>query len=304
MTVKEVNGRRRRKRRGKGGTILRSGLAMVCMAVFLTGIGEKNRMDGGTRKAVVPSVEDSEDSENSEILAAPTVSKRTEEAAALTEQTLTAAEKLAVIQTSAAYPEDMVVFAQKYEQVIDYVYDYPELKDSHTEIDLTLEASSDTVPLLLQWDARWGYVPYGSGLIGYTGCGPVCLSMAALYLTGDPQWTPLEVATFAETNGYCVPGDGTSWTLISEGSASLGLCATELPLSESVMKQELDRDHPIIAVVGPGDFTYTGHYLVITGYDADGFHLNDPNSRENSERVWDYDTLSPQIRNLWAMSAA
>lgn len=220
------------------------------------------------------------------------------------ENGLTADEKLEIIQTSSEYPSDMVEFAQKYPQVIDYVYEYPTCKSTVVEIDLSTEISDDSVPLLIQWDARWGYIPYGDGLIGYTGCGPVCLSMVALYLTGNAEWTPAKVAELSTENGYCVPGNGTSWTLISEGSRSLGLNAEELPLMESTMKNELDRGHPIILVVGPGDFTYSGHYLVVVGYDEDGFRVNDPNSYENSEKTWSYDTLSSQIRNLWAISRA
>ncbi len=212
--------------------------------------------------------------------------------------------KLAVIQTSGAYPTDMVEFAENYPQVIDYVYNYPHLKDKHYSIDLSKEAKSKDVPLLMQWDERWGYSVYGDGLIGYTGCGPVSLSMVALYLTHDSQWTPIKVADIAIKNGYCISGSGSSWTLISEGSHLLGLNAHELPLDEYKMKRELDAGHPIIIVVGEGDFTKSGHFMVITGYDETGFYLNDPNSQENSNKTWDYITLSWQIRNLWAMSKA
>ena len=216
---------------------------------------------------------------------------------------LTDAEKMEIISTSTEYTEDLVTFAEKYEQVLDFVYSYPEKKDQHPAIDLTKEAAAQKPPLLIQWDDRWGYVPYGEGLIGYSGCGPVSLCMAALYLTGNPQYTPITVSKMAEEQGYCVPGNGSSWTLISEGCKNVGLSAKELPLAEGVMKRELDQDHPIIVVVGPGDFTFGGHFMLITGYTEDGFVINDPNSRENSKKHWSYEILSPQIRNLWAMSA-
>ena len=32
------------------------------------------------------------------------------------------------------------------------------------------------------------------------------------------------------------------------------------------------------------------------------FRVNDPNRRANSEKLWSYETLEPQIRNLWAIS--
>lgn len=219
------------------------------------------------------------------------------------EPELTYEDKLAMIEEDLSYPRDMLEFAQKYPQVVDYVLAYPEKKDLDYEIDLSAEAAAGEIPDLLQWDERWGYEPYGSGLIGYTGCGPVSLSMVAIGLTGDSKWDPLTVAKFAAENGYSVPGSGTAWTLISEGSKQLGLMPKELPLSEGVMKNHLREGHPIIIVVGPGDFTFSGHYLVITGYDDTGFQIHDPNNPENTKKTWTYERLSPQIRNLWAMSA-
>lgn len=249
---------------------------------------------------ILANAKDTFDTENDR----PAVKSSSSAALAGDAQSLTSDEKLRIIQTDSVYPEAMVKFAQKYEQVIDYVYSYPELKDQAPEINLSAEASSETVPLLMQWDARWGYVPYGDGMIGYTGCGPTALSMVALYLTKDAQWTPLKVANLAEEKGYCTPENGSSWTLISEGSRSLGLKAKELPLHEPAIKNELKQGNPVIAVVGPGDFTFSGHFIVITSYNENSFRVNDCNSRENSEKSWSYDTLSGQIRNIWAMSAA
>jgi predicted double-glycine peptidase len=54
--------------------------------------------------------------------------------------------------------------------------------------------------------------------------------------------------------------------------------------------------------MGPGDFTTTGHFIVLTGYDGQGFIINDPNSEENSEKIWTYQQLKNQIKNLWAFS--
>ncbi len=210
--------------------------------------------------------------------------------------------KLHIIETSDEYPDDMVEFAKKYPEAIDYVYNYPELKDKSENIDLSKEAGTDDVPLLLQWDSRWGYISYGSGLIGYTGCGPVSLSMAALYLTHNKEWTPKKVAEIANEKGYCVPGSGSSWTLISEGCQYVGLSAQTLSLDETVMKNALDAGEPIIVVVGPGDFTFSGHFMVITGYNENGFTINDPNSTKNSMLTWDFERLSKQIQNMWAMS--
>ncbi|MBQ8935098.1 MAG: C39 family peptidase [Oscillospiraceae bacterium] len=206
------------------------------------------------------------------------------------------------ILNSSEIPERLLQMAETYPETLDFVKQYPELHDQHPEIDLTAEAESDTVPLLLQWDTRWGYESYGDGLIGYTGCGPTCLSMVALYLTGDPDDSPLAVAQYADENGYYVDGSGTAWSFMSQGAAHFGLSATEFPLSESAMKSALDAGEPIICVVGPGDFTPSGHFIVLTGYTSEGFTVNDPNSIIRSGQAWSFERLKGQIRNLWAYS--
>ena len=54
--------------------------------------------------------------------------------------------------------------------------------------------------------------------------------------------------------------------------------------------------------VGPGDFTLHGHYMVIVGYENEQFKINDPFSVENSNKLWSYEQLEGQIKNLWAIS--
>jgi hypothetical protein len=198
------------------------------------------------------------------------------------------------------YTEDLIALAQKNSEALDYVYQYPQLKDVAQAIDLSAEAQSDQVPLLLQWDTRWGYQEYGSGLIGYTGCGPTCLSMVALYLTGNADYSPAYVANYAFNAGYYVSGSGTAWSLMSEGCSAFGLSARELALDEGIMAAALNAGKPIICSMGPGDFTDNGHFIVLTGYTGDAFTVNDPNSPQRSSQVWTFDQLKGQIRNLWA----
>ncbi len=119
--------------------------------------------------------------------------------------------------------------------------------------------------LFLQWDPVWGYEEYGSSCIGITGCGPTCLAMVGYYLTGDANMTPGQIAKFAQRNGYYEKGYGSSWTLISEGGVKLGLTVQELPLVKGKITAALEDGKPVILALGPGDFTTTGHYVVLTG---------------------------------------
>lgn len=197
------------------------------------------------------------------------------------------------------YPAKLLELLEKNPELLDYVFYYPMRSSLKAEIDLTEEMESDSVPRLYQWDLRWGYEPYAGGMVGYTGCGPTCLSMVALHLTKNAEYTPAYVAAVAEKEGYSVKGTGTSWELMSRGCKLFGLHATELPLDDNRMMSELANGHPIICAMGKGDFTENGHFIVISGY-LGGFLVNDPNSSVRSEKVWSFDELRPQIRNLWA----
>ena len=215
---------------------------------------------------------------------------------------LSQSEKLACILEDDSYPEKLKEMAQKNSETIDFVYNYPQLKDEVWNIDLTEESQSDQVPLLMQWDERWGYITYNGGMMGYGGCGPTTLSMVVLYLTRDASATPAAVAAYAESAGYCVPGSGSTWSLIKEGCEHYGLHASEVAMVENRIRDKLDEGCPVVVNVGPGDFTDSGHYMVIVGYDDQGFIINDPNSRTNSEKRWTFDQLNGQVRNIWAMS--
>ncbi len=200
------------------------------------------------------------------------------------------------------WPEELIALLERNPETEDFVLSYPQEKDVDHEVDLSDYADSDGVPLFLQWDKRWGYLDYGGSVAGLTGCGPVCLSMAAFYLTGDSAMSPDHMIRFALKEGYCSPGNGSSWTLISEGAAKLGLVATELPLVKNLIFAHLEAGDPIICVMGPGDFTSTGHYIVLRGLEDGLLQVNDPNSMARSEQLWDYDAICQQIRNLWVVT--
>ena len=197
------------------------------------------------------------------------------------------------------WPEDLLDLLEKNPEAQEFVLNYPIKKDLDPEIDLSEYLDSSDVPLLLQWDERWGYSQYAGELMGLSGCGPTCLSMVCLYLLDDASYTPQYIAEFATENGYSVSGNGSSWTLISEGGEKLGLDVTEIPLDEDRIIRNLEVGNPIICVMGPGFFTSTGHFIVMTEYEDGYVKVNDPNSPNRSEQTWKLTEVMEQIRNLW-----
>lgn len=198
------------------------------------------------------------------------------------------------------YPESLLALLEKNPETKDFVLHYPENKNRDTEIELSGEVTKGTIPLFLQWDERWGYETYGNDFLAVTGCGPTCLSMVRCGLSGDTDWNPLEVARMAEKKGYYVEGAGSSWELMTEGAEALGLTVYSVRFDADHIISALENGNPIICAMRPGDFTTTGHFIVLSGVDEDGSVIvRDPNSRMNSETSWDVEDLMHQIKNLW-----
>ncbi len=200
-----------------------------------------------------------------------------------------------------AYPAELCALLEAREEAKDFVLSYPKEKNVKHEVDLSEYAYCREVPLFMQFDKRWGYIKYGSNVAGLTGCGPVCLSMVAYWFYRSNDVSPDKIIEFAKDNGYCTKGSGSSWTLISKGAQEIGLCVDELPLDENIMVTSLKKGKKIILVMGAGDFTSSGHYIVVTGYDGEAFTVNDPYSIENSSVTWTYERIKGQIRNIWAL---
>ena len=200
------------------------------------------------------------------------------------------------------YPESLIALVERNPETKDFVLDYPKYKGLE-EIDISKEVTKGEIPHFLQWDERWGYETYGSDFLAVTGCGPTCLSMVVCGLTGDTKWNPYEVAKMAEDNGYYVDGSGSSWELMSSGAEKLGLTVSSVIFDAEHIRATLEAGQPIICVMGPGDFTDAGHFLVLTGVDQEGdIILQDPNSVERTKQHWDVQKLMNQMKNLWSYS--
>ncbi len=197
------------------------------------------------------------------------------------------------------YPDELIQLLASNRETKKFVLEYPQKKDQEPEIDLDNDVRRDTVPELLQWDQRWGYRKYGDGIIGINGCGPVCLSMVYIYLTGDTGMNPYQMAQYSQNNGYYVNGTGTSWELMGNGAVNLGLDVTQIPLDKERIIANLEVGNPVICSMGPGQFTKSGHFIVLAGYENDRFKVNDPNSKRRSHSKWSYEDIAESVLNIW-----
>ena len=198
-------------------------------------------------------------------------------------------------------PDSIQQLYEKNEEAREFVANYNKEHNLDEEIDISKEVTQGQSPLFLQWDERWGYRQYGADCMGITGCGPTALSMVYCGLTGDTSYNPYAIAQKAYGEGYYVEGSGSSWDMMSNLANDLGLYSTELSRDESVIIGELRNGHPVICIMGPGDFTDQGHFIVLSGIDEDGMVIvKDPNSKKNSKKHWNLSKIISQMKNLWS----
>lgn len=208
-----------------------------------------------------------------------------------------------VIENKDIYPEKLLEMLSSNGDMISYMYDYDTM-EGHVYTDNIGKVQVGSYPLLLQYDKRWGYGIYGDRVLAINGCGPTALAMTVAGLTGRNDITPYTIAKYAYDNGYYTSEWGTKWDLMTVGSTIFGVVGQSIPITKTSIYNELSLGHPVICSMRPGDFTTVGHFILLTGIKDDKLVINDSNSRERSNKLWDYDVVLPQIKGAWSFKVA
>ena len=161
-----------------------------------------------------------------------------------------------------------------------------------------------------QLDERWANEMYGkTDTIGVAGCGPTALAIAITNLTGE-ETDPVEVAEWSYENGYVCEGSGSYISLIPNAAEHFGLSVEKLGKSSAEeLIQHLADGKMIIAIMGAGHFTNSGHFIVLRGVTGGGKILvADPVSYNKSIMEWDVSIILSEAKNagsggpFWSLS--
>lgn len=162
-----------------------------------------------------------------------------------------------------------------------------------------------------QTDPSWTELPYGTDDIGRYGCGPTTMAMAISSMT-DRMISPPEMASWAVQTGHWAKASGSYLSIVEDAAQAYGLTAYSIAdhTPDEIISVLLDGDL-IVALMGPGHFTSSGHFMIIHGVTLSGNLLvADPNSLERSLIEWDpqliIDQLSKSTSNgapLWRITA-
>lgn len=161
-----------------------------------------------------------------------------------------------------------------------------------------LESDTGLFAYYNQGDSRWAEDLFGpSDPIRTHGCGPTALAMLVSSYTSTPL-TPPQAAIWASQNGCCIPGEGSTHAIIEKGAGAFGLSATSLPqhTSEAIL-DALTKGRVVVALMGPGYFSNTGHFIIIIQSMEDGtVRIADPGNASNCNKNWDIPFLMSQLK--------
>jgi hypothetical protein len=161
-----------------------------------------------------------------------------------------------------------------------------------------------------QTDPQWKDEPYGSDTIGKYGCGPTVMAMAVSTLSGHDV-DPDEMALWARKHGYWAKRSGSYLSIVQGTAKAYGLSAVPAQeLSAEHLIQELSSGSLAVALMGKGNFTDGGHFILLRGATLGGEVLvADSVSRERSLTAWNpqliIDELADSRNNgapLWYLS--
>lgn len=165
-----------------------------------------------------------------------------------------------------------------------------------------------------QTDKKWGSLRYAvqgeSSTIKSAGCGPTAVA-DVLSAIVSPYIDPVTCAAWALQHGYKAKGGGSYYTYPAAQGAEYGVTVRRLNTANvygstgsSVHKEALaalQAENWLIACMGKGLWTSSGHYIVAYGYRDGMVYINDPASSSAARACNKWDTFRAQVKYYWAV---
>ena len=167
----------------------------------------------------------------------------------------------------------------------------------------------------LQKDARWKSKPYRvtgeQSTIGSAGCGPTCAAMVISTLTGKTV-TPVDTCAWSIQHGYKALKQGTYYSYFTPQLKAYGIQCKQLLGSRILnqpqhsiheqVKRYLSQGYYAIALMGPGTWTKSGHFVLVWDWDSK-VRICDPASTRAERLNGDPDTFRREVRMYWLVDA-
>lgn len=205
-----------------------------------------------------------------------------------------------IIDNQANIPSYLIRLAVMHPESIPYVAGYHGYK-LNGQINLKGYTKEGKIPLFQEWDKQWGYDWYGNGPIGMDGCGPTSLSMIVVGLTNNLNDNPRVVADYSAKNGGYSWNAGSNQNLFTTVAEHFGLTPHKIDGNQIIQQLKLGR--PIMVSCHAGEFTLSGHIIVLTGVTANGdIIINNPDSIKDSMKEWSLNTILDNMNYAYSYS--
>ncbi len=166
-----------------------------------------------------------------------------------------------------------------------------------------------------QNDTRWSSNTYAvdgeNSTIKSAGCGPTAMAdvLAAIV---SPYIDPVTCASWARQHGYKIYKSGTSYSYLVAQGAAYGVTIDRINTSNIYGKSnniahtralnELQKGNWVIACMGKGLWTSSGHYIVAYGYSNGKVYINDPASTKAIRACNDWNIFIAQVKYYWVVN--
>lgn len=170
----------------------------------------------------------------------------------------------------------------------------------------------------LQTDPKWAGHSYAAkgetSTIGTAGCGPTSAAMLLSTIQMDDRYDPVYACDWAVKKGYKALNQGTYYAFFKAFFQAHGIVCQQLNWDnlyhkaltyEQVhdkAKNMVKQGYYLIALMKAGNWTKSGHFVVVWDWD-DKVRILDPNSKAANRLNGDPNTFMKEVAYYWAIDA-
>lgn len=191
------------------------------------------------------------------------------------------------------------------------LFDRPVISSDHTPA-----PGKPSVPVIyLQTDPIWKNHNYSARgekkTIGSAGCG---VTVAAMVIASqkDRNVTPVTTAEWSMAHGYKALNQGTYYTYFVPQLLEYGITCTKLnhtnlygqstSAAHTQALHALQKGDWVIACMGKGNWTSSGHFILVYQYENGLISINDPASTSAARTRNTWDLFASQVKYLWTVT--
>ena len=166
----------------------------------------------------------------------------------------------------------------------------------------------------LQTDPKWDACDYSAKgeqtTIGASGCGPTAMAMV-LATWVDKSVTPKTECAWALAHGFKAPHQGTYYGYFPPAAKRYGLTCYQVNYTNlygnatsayhAQARDALDRGDLVIACMGKGNWTRSGHYVLVWKIVGNVVYINDPASTKPVRTRGAYSLFKQQVKYYWVI---